>query len=155
MTRQEKLCPFCRKLKLSYEEKCGIHYAVLKIKNGRKINWKKIRAILGKASGKVIFEQGIVPPPESGIIPLDASRYSRQLMYNGLNRLLSFYKEEAQQKTAVLVDLNCRYQSFANLLVRYFKMVRIITRDCEVYRYYIDSNAGFRYNFGTIVRNIF
>ena len=53
--------------------------------------------------------------------------------------MLSFHKEEALQKTAVLVDLNCRYQSFANLLVHYFKMVRIITRDCEVYRYYIDQ----------------
>lgn len=130
---------FKKKISLEMVQDAGIGFSVLRLKRPEKTNWKKLRAILGQSSGRAVFERGLEPPADEWIQPFGSLRYSRELMKMGLFELLRRCQTELADQTAVLVDLNCRYQSIADILVRYYGSLRVITRDCEVYRNYIDS----------------
>lgn len=134
--RKRLFSPKCR---LVYTAQDGAAFAALYLKRPHRADWCLIRKKLGDSCGRVLLGDGISPPPGSGITLINCGRYSRLLALNGLNELLAANRECAASRSALLVDLNCRHQAFADLLVRFFRTVRIVTRNCELYRHYSAS----------------
>ncbi len=125
--------------RLSYVSGQGVSFAVLRLPGRRRINWRKVKKRLGDSASRTLWAGGVSPPAESGIRQLDCRRYSQLLARNGLEALLSKNSGLPAGGRAVLVDLHCRYQDFADILVRFFPTVRIVTRRDELYRHYVDA----------------
>lgn len=56
-----------------------LRFMQLLINDKDDIDWKRIRQILGQNRSDVITEDGIIIPPNSGIMPFDMVRYRRRL----------------------------------------------------------------------------
>lgn len=128
---------FCRGGKLSYRMENGVSFAVLQLRSAQKPHWKAVKKKLGTSAKRVICGAGIHLPDDEDIASVDARRYSHLLTQNGLTELLKANRPTTCQKSAALIDLNCRHQEFADILVRFFRSVRIVTRNCELYERYV------------------
>lgn len=125
--------------KLSYVSKNGVSFAILRVRDARKIRWGAVKRKLGNSFGRVVCSAEIELPSDGSIVPVDDRRYSHLLTQNGLTELLKPNRPITCERTATLIDLGCRHQEFADILVRFFKTVRIVTRSCELYQNYVES----------------
>ncbi len=55
---------------------------------------------------------------------------------NALDDILDYNKSKIKNKTVTLIDIFCRYQDYADVLVKYFGCVRIITNKIDLYKTY-------------------
>ena len=124
------LCPGGR---LSCRRAEGVSFAVLRISNPRRINWRRIVRRLGSSSQRVLLGAGIQPPPGGSVQTVDVRRYSHMLARNGLRRLLEQNRHRLQAGTAVLIDLQGKHWDFSDLLLPFFRTVRIVTGREEQY----------------------
>ena len=130
---------FGRRLRLERIRRGESAFAVLSIKNPARVRWDRVRACLGDSRERVVCGRGIEFPPDAGIARVEEGRFSACLARNGLAQLLEANRRTASDRAAVLIDLNCRHQAFADTLVGYFRTVRVVTRRENLYRNYADA----------------
>lgn len=127
-----------RRIRTTYIQRESFSFYVLRVRNLHRIPWKKLRTRLGNSCGRIVLGEGIILPTDTGILSVDDTRLSVALACNGLRELLSERRGNTAGKTAVLIDLNCKHQAFADILVSHYQTVRIVTRRVEWYQNYAD-----------------
>lgn len=70
---------------------------------------------------------------------VDEAVYSFKLMQNGVEYLLDKTDPVQRQGSVTLIDIQCRYQSLADILLRHFNTLRIVTNRKELYQNYVDT----------------
>ena len=105
--------------------------------------WKGLSRVLAASGGRTLLADGLSPPAKlmSGDWwkPPDMERFSRLMLKKGLEVLLSAAASSAMGQTAVLLDWNCRYQDFADVLIRHFRTVQVVTRSRGMYQPYVEQ----------------
>lgn len=117
-------------------------FASVVLRDGKRSTWRRAEAAVRALRGRVLLAEGLVPPEGFVFEPPDDFRYSQLLMKNGLELLLAAASREAASRTALLVDWSCRRQAFADVLVRYFLCVHIVTHHTEAYRNYLNAKLS-------------
>lgn len=138
---EEKRRIFQKKIRLSYRHEAGISYALLSIQKGTSLTPKRLRQLkklLGNTGNRLLCASGLQLPEEMGFIKADTKRYSMILAQNGLEKILQNAPPYSSE-CALLIDLNCKYQAFADILLRHYKSLRILTKKENFYRGYADA----------------
>ena len=88
--QRKGLARFLVRRKFYFDVVCEkeLRFMQLLINDREKIDWERIRQILGDNRGDVIAEEGIIIPPDSGILPFDMARYRRRLALSAAVALL-------------------------------------------------------------------
>lgn len=125
-----------KKFNIDYVEQNDVKFCVISLKKNKKIDWKKIEKILGDTKTRTILADDVQIPSNIGISTVDYTSYSHFITINALEEILCFNQEYIRNKSATLIDIGARHQNYADVLVRYFGVVRIITNKLELYKHY-------------------
>lgn len=128
-----------RRIRVERIQREELAFAVLSLKNPSRVRWDRVRTRLGNSRERVVCGRGIELPPEAGISRVEEGRFSACIARNGLAKLLESDRRPTAGRVAVLIDINCRHQAFADTLVRSFQTLRVVTRKENLYRNYADA----------------
>ena len=115
--------------------KCYVYH----IKSLKKIKWDNLVNMLGDLKSRVILCDNIEIPFDVPIKTIMCDRYANKLAMNSLEKILEYNKEHIKNLSSVLIDIQCKYQGYADILLRYFGKVRIVTNKTEFYENYRDE----------------
>ncbi len=118
----------------SVKEECylGGNYKIITLKS-RRINWKKLRNILGASSGKVVLCEGIGLPEDCGISPIDTSEISYVFLKNAVEYLLENSSIPIQKRMATIIDLRGVYHDLARIMAKHCALLKVVTLHHESY----------------------
>jgi len=125
-----------KKFKLNYVQQNDVKFCVVSLKKNRKVDWNKIEKVLGDTKTRTILFDDVQVPSNIGVTTVDYTSYSHLITINAVEEILCFNQEYIRNKSATLVDIGARHQNYADVLVRYFGVVRIITNKLELYKHY-------------------
>ncbi|WMJ23565.1 hypothetical protein RBG61_02510 [Paludicola sp. MB14-C6] len=131
---QKKL--YLKNMKLDYVTCGDVKYCIVRIKKAENVSWNVIENLLGATKERVIVTNEITLPSTTAIKQLDIINYSHVTTMNALQEILSYNQKYIKNKTVTLIDINCHYQNYANILVGFFGVVRIITKKMQLYEDY-------------------
>lgn len=128
-----------KSIKLSCVKFNDARFCLLQVKNKKKVNWAKIEKILGDTKTRTIFADTIYPPCNNNLSVVDDTSYSHLITLNALTEILDYHKEYLENKTVILVDVFCKYQDYADVLLKYFSTLKIVTNKVSLYNDYKDN----------------
>lgn len=126
-------------IKVEIVKQNDLKYYVFLVRNGDNIKWEKLSNLLGDLRTRVLFGDGIEEPSNRCVKKASCERYNHKLALNALKKILSHNSEYLHDKSAVLLDIHCKFQAYADVLIEHFKQVTIITSKVAFYRNYSDS----------------
>lgn len=116
-----------------------VKYYIFYVRNPKKINWTKLASKLGDLKSRVILGEEIKLPKSSSIKLTCCERYAHKLTMHALDEILASNAAFVKDKQATIIDIQCKYQGYSDILVRYFNRVKIITNKIDFYNNYSDS----------------
>lgn len=125
-----------------------VKYYIFYVRNAKKTKWDKLYNLLGDLKSRVILCDDIEIPVHIPIKVVTCDRYANKLALEALDKILEYNNEYVKNRSAVLIDIQCKYQGFADILLKYFSQVRIVTNKIEFYENYRDEKL---YDFGATV----
>lgn len=137
---------FSKSFKLTQISKDGVTFSLLELKKADGINSKKIKSLIGKSP--TLLSKEVSEASIGGRNPVDETAYSQRVMQKGLKLFLLEKRFNKSIKSAALIDPHCKYQELADMLLKYFPIVRIVTNKEEWYQNYADAK---RYDCGAAV----
>lgn len=129
--KQKNLFSKRYKFESVHDSKRRFSYRVLSIKHSSLINSKKTVQLIGK--NRVLMADGLYKLCKIPYPAIYMESYEQCLLKSGIESLLTLKAGEFINKSVTLVDLSCKYQAIADILVKSFKIVRIITRRDDLY----------------------
>lgn len=127
---------YSKRFKLEYVTRGNVKYCVMQLRKSKNVNWNKIAKLLGETKERVVVTDEIEIPHSCFVKPIDNTSYSHLVTMEALKEILSFHRDYIKNKTATLIDVNCRYQDYANILVNFFGTLRVVTNKLEFYEDY-------------------
>lgn len=116
-----------------------VRYYVFNLRNVKRVNWVRLAERLGDLKTRVILAQDIPEPTNTAIRQSSCERYTHKLTANSLDAILNANHAYTSTQQATLIDLQCRHQCYADVLVNHFARVRIVTMKPEFYQNYSDA----------------
>lgn len=116
---------------LSYQ---GGTYQVVTLRK-KKVNWKKLNAVLGSAARQAVFCGKIELPEGCGIMPPDTSEISYIFLKNAVEYLLSRTSVPIQKRTATIIDLRGVYHDLARIMAKHCALLKVVTLHRESYEH--------------------
>lgn len=126
-------------IKVQVVRNSDFKYYVFLVRNRDNIKWEKLSLLLGDLRTRVLFGDGIEEPLNKCVRKASCERYSHKLGIDALKQILSHNSNYLMEKSVVLLDLHCKFQAYADVLVEHFKQVTIITSKVAFYRNYSDA----------------
>lgn len=105
-------------------------FLLLTIKGGKKINWERLRQLLEENRGRVLLQEGLVPPAGLPLPQPDPLPYARCMMRNAAKKLLQRAKGQRENRV-LLIDRELAFQEEAALLLRYCEKLTVLTDRTE------------------------
>lgn len=128
---------FAKKFKLLQFNQRGATFLKLDLKKSNCIKDKKVLMLIGRSP--VMFARSVEPLEDNQFNLIDDTAYSLKLLQNGVKLLLSEGRLQVSHKTAVLIDLKCKYQELADILLNHFGTLKIVTSRKDFYKNYVDA----------------
>lgn len=95
--------------------------------------------MLGDTKTRAVIHSSVVLPPDTSVKAVDITAYSHKLTANALANILEHNRKAISFKTATLIDISCKHQNYADILIQYFSKLRIVTNKSSIYRHYKDA----------------
>lgn len=134
---QQKWC--FKPIKLETLEQGDAKFYIVSVRNRDTINWQKIERMLGDTRSRVILSDGIKIPHTACVKKATCDRYIHKLTAAALEEILHCNAKFVKDKLCTLIDIQCKHQNYADILVKYFNRVKIITNKVEFYNNYRDA----------------
>ncbi|MEG0691678.1 MAG: hypothetical protein RR444_01190 [Oscillospiraceae bacterium] len=128
---------FSKKMKLTNVKQNGVTFSLVEVKKISGIHNQKILSTIGNM--RVILSKPFEPQSDKQFNLVDESLYSSKLMQNGVEYLLSNCTSIKKHMSVTLIDIQCRYQGLADILIRHFNTLRIVTNRKQLYQNYVDT----------------
>ncbi|MFZ2538827.1 MAG: hypothetical protein WAX04_07985 [Oscillospiraceae bacterium] len=128
---------FSKKMKLTNIKKNGVSFSLVEIKRQSCMKKPKILSTIGNS--RVILSKSFGLFADKQFNFVDESVYSFKLMQNGVKYLLEKSICIKKHMSVTLIDIQCRYQGLADILIKHFNTLRIVTNRKELYQNYVDT----------------
>ncbi len=128
---------FSNKMKLTNIKKNGVTFSLVEVKRKSSIKNQKVIDSIGNS--RVILSKPLLLFADKQFHFVDEAVYSFKLMQNGVKYLLDKSISIKKHMSVTLIDIQCRYQGLADILLKHFNTLRIVTNRKELYQNYVDT----------------
>lgn len=128
---------FSRKFKVTNVKQDDIAFFLVELKKTSYINKIRVKNLLGDT--RLILSDDIFSLSDKQFNFVDDYVYSNKLFQNGLEYLLKESSPINKSKSVTLIDIQSKFQDIADILIKYFNVLRIVTNKTELYQNYVDT----------------
>ena len=128
---------FTKKMQLSKVKQDGVAFALVQLHKNSGISNKKVLETIGNTH--VVLSKSFEGFGGKTLHLVDEELYSFKLMEKGVEYLLRHAPSIPKNISVTLIDIQCKYQALADILIQHFNTLRIVTNRKQLYQNYVDT----------------
>ena len=111
----------------------GLHFLLLTLNDGRRVDWRQVERILAGRTKNVLLQQGLTLPTDSLLSPPDISGFRLCFAKKAAEDILKKAADGQKENRVLLLDEAACFPDWAAMLLPYCKKLTIATRQPKAY----------------------